>query len=78
MFNFSPNFKNTINPDVRHGKPPARNMRWPVETILDVLSPGIEIAAILEDHPKLEREEILAALDDAKVSISGDIPKKVG
>jgi uncharacterized protein (DUF433 family) len=28
----------TIDKDVCHGKPCIRNMRWPVEVILDLLS----------------------------------------
>jgi len=68
----------TINPDICHGKPTLRNMRWPVEVILDLLSSGMEIADILDDHPELEREDILAALHYAKLSISGELPKEVG
>lgn len=67
----------TINPDVCHGKPTVRNMRWPVEVILDMLGSGMEIAEILEDHPELEKEDILASLYYAKLSISGDFLKEV-
>jgi len=67
----------TINPDVCHGKPTVRNMRWSVEVILDMLGSGMEIAEILEDHPELEKEDILASLYYAKLSISGDILKEV-
>ena len=68
----------TINSDVCHGKPTVRNMRWPVEIILDMLGSGMEITEILEDHPELEKEDILASLYYAKLSISGDILKEVG
>ena len=67
----------TINPDVCHGKPTVRNMRWSVEVILDMLGSGMEITEILEDHPELEKEDILASLYYAKLSISGDILKEV-
>lgn len=67
----------TINPDVCHGKPTLRNMRWPVEVILDMLGSGMETSEILDDHPELEREDILASLYYAKLSISGDILKEV-
>jgi uncharacterized protein (DUF433 family) len=67
----------TINPEICHGKPTVRNMRWPVEVILDMLGSGMEIAEILEDHPELEKEDILASLYYAKLSISGDILKEV-
>jgi uncharacterized protein (DUF433 family) len=67
----------TINPDVCHGKSTVRNMRWPVEVILDMLGSGMETSEILDDHPELEREDILASLYYAKLSISGDILKEV-
>lgn len=66
-----------INPDVCHGMPTLRNMRWPVEVILDMLSSGMDIPTILNDHPELEKEDILASLYYAKVSISGEVLKEV-
>ncbi len=41
----------TINPDICHGKACIRNMRWPVEVILDMLCSEMTIQEILEDHP---------------------------
>ena len=61
----------TIAQDVCHGKPCIRGMRWPVEVIIDMLSSGMTIEQIVEDHPELEREDILASLDYAKISLSG-------
>lgn len=52
----------TINPDICHGKPCIRRMRWPVEVILDMLGSNMSIEEILEDHPELERADILACL----------------
>lgn len=52
----------TINPDVCHGKPTVRNMRYPVEMILDLLSSGMTFQEIIEDYPALEKEDILACL----------------
>jgi len=52
----------TINPEICHGKPTIRNMRYPVELILDLLSSGMSIAEILEDYPALEAEDISACL----------------
>lgn len=66
----------TINPDVCHGKPTVRNMRYPVEMILDLLSAGMEYHEILEDYPELEKEDILASIYYAKLSISGDVKLK--
>ncbi|TAK50446.1 MAG: DUF433 domain-containing protein [Saprospiraceae bacterium] len=52
----------TINPDVCHGKPTVRNMRYPVAMILDLLSAGMTFEELMEDYPALEREDILASL----------------
>lgn len=52
----------TINPDVCHGKPTVRNMRYPVSMILDLLSAGMTFEDLQEDYPALETEDILACL----------------
>jgi uncharacterized protein (DUF433 family) len=39
----------TINPDICHGKPTIRGLRYPVETILELLSSGMTIEDILAD-----------------------------
>ncbi|MEM1327419.1 MAG: DUF433 domain-containing protein [Bacteroidota bacterium] len=56
----------TIDPNICHGKPCIRGMRWPVEVIIDLLGSEMTIDEILEDHPELEKEDILAALNYAK------------
>ena len=61
----------TIDPSICHGKPCIRNMRWPVEVILDMLSSEMKIEEILSDHPELEREDILVSLRYAKLLASG-------
>lgn len=52
----------TINPDICHGKPTIRGLRYPVEVILQLLSSGMSIDEILEDYEDLERDDILAVL----------------
>src|SRR5215813_9321107 len=52
----------TLNPDVCFGKPTIRNMRYPVEMILDLLGAGMSFADILADYPDLEREDLQACL----------------
>lgn len=52
----------TVDPAVCHGKPCLRGMRYPVETILELLSAGMSIEDLLVDYEDLEREDILAAL----------------
>ena len=61
----------TIEVDICHGKPCIRGMRWPVEVVMDMLSAGMLFEEILEDHPELEREDILACLQYAKILVSG-------
>ncbi|MGB3403041.1 MAG: DUF433 domain-containing protein [Microcoleaceae cyanobacterium] len=55
----------TINPDICHGKPCIRGLRYPVELILELLSSGMTTDEIIEDYEDLEREDILAALQFA-------------
>ena len=52
----------TINLEICHGKPTIRGLRYPVETILELLSSGMTIEEILADCEDLEREDILAVL----------------
>lgn len=67
----------TMNPDICHGKPCIRGMRWPVEVIIDMLGSGMSIEQIIEDHPELEKEDILASLNFAKLYLSGHSIKDV-
>lgn len=67
----------TIDPQICHGKPCIRGMRWPVEVIIDMLGAGMTIEQITEDHPELEKEDILASLQYAKLSLSGHSIKDV-
>ena len=52
----------TIDPQVCHGKPCIRGMRYPVESVLEWLAAGMTIEDILADYADLERQDILAAL----------------
>ncbi|MCX6279144.1 MAG: DUF433 domain-containing protein [Bacteroidetes bacterium] len=67
----------TIDPAVCHGKPCIRGMRWPVEVVIDLLGSGMTIEQIVEDHPELVREDILACLNYAKLYLSGVSIKEV-
>jgi uncharacterized protein (DUF433 family) len=55
----------TIDPDICHGKPCIRGLRYPVEMILELLSSGMTPEEILSDYEDLERDDILAALSFA-------------
>lgn len=52
----------TVDPLICHGKPVIRGLRYPVETILELLSAGMTVDEILADYEDLEREDILATL----------------
>jgi uncharacterized protein (DUF433 family) len=60
----------TTNPEICHGKPCIRGMRWPVEVIIDMLGSGMSTGEILDDHPELEKEDILASLHFAKLQLN--------
>jgi uncharacterized protein (DUF433 family) len=55
----------TIDPDICHGKPTLRGLRYPVENMLELLASGMSIEELLEDYPDLEREDFLACLEYA-------------
>jgi uncharacterized protein (DUF433 family) len=52
----------TLDPNICHGKPCVRGLRYPVEFILELLSSGMNIEDILADYDDLERDDILAVL----------------
>ncbi len=52
----------THHPDVCHGKPCIRGLRYPVEFLLELLNSGMTTEEILTDYEDLEREDIQAAL----------------
>ncbi|MFH1160979.1 MAG: DUF433 domain-containing protein [bacterium] len=55
----------TIDPQICHGKPVIRGLRYPVETFLELMSSGMTQEDILADYPDLEKEDLLACLEYA-------------
>jgi len=53
----------TSDPAVCHGQPTVRGLRYPVESLLELLSAGMSVEDVLADYPDLERDDILAALE---------------
>lgn len=51
-----------VDPRICHGKPVVRGLRYPVETLLELLSSGMSIDEVLADYEDLEREDLLAVL----------------
>lgn len=50
----------TIDPNVCHGNPCVRGLRYPVETLLELLSSGMTNAELLADYPDLEPDDLRA------------------
>ena len=52
----------TSHPDICHGKPVVRGLRYPIQSILELLASGMTHQEILEDYEDLEEEDLLACL----------------
>lgn len=61
----------TVDSDICHGKACIRNMRWPVEVIIDLIASGMSFDEIIADHAELEKDDILASLAYAKITLPG-------
>jgi len=55
----------TQDPDILGGKPIIAGTRMSVETILELISSGMEIEKVLEEYPFLAKEQVQAAVDYA-------------
>ena len=53
----------TINPEICHGKPTIRGLRYPIENLLELLASGMSMEELLEDYPDLEKEDYLHVLN---------------
>jgi uncharacterized protein (DUF433 family) len=63
----------TTAPDICHGKPTIRGMRYPVENLLELLASGMSIDEIVADYPDLEPEDVLAALEFGALAVGGHL-----
>lgn len=52
----------TQDPNICHGKPCIRGLRYPVEFLLELLSGEMTPEQILADHPDLEADDLRAAI----------------
>lgn len=59
----------TIDPEVCHGKPVIRGLRYPVESILEYLSAGDSFEDVLAEFPDLERDDLRACIEFATQSL---------
>ena len=59
-----------INPKIMLGKPVIKGTRIPVEAILRKLAHKISVEEILRDYPRLEEDDIKAAIHAVKIQES--------
>lgn len=59
----------TIDPNICHGKPCIRGLRYPVEWLLELLSSSMSFDEVLADYTDLESEDLRAALAFAEKAI---------
>ncbi|MDB6041356.1 MAG: hypothetical protein JWM99_5197, partial [Verrucomicrobiales bacterium] len=58
-----------IDPEICHGKPVIRNLRYPVESMLEYLAAGDSFEDLLTEFPDLEREDLQACIEFAAQSL---------
>ena len=66
------------DPTIMMGKPVVVGTRITVELILEKLSAGETVDQILEAHPRLTREGVLAALNFAAQALRADVVYPTG
>ena len=59
----------TIDPEICHGKPVIRGLRYPVESILEYLAGGDSFDDVLAEFADLEREDLQACMEFAAQSL---------
>jgi uncharacterized protein (DUF433 family) len=62
----------SVNPKVMVGKPVIRGTRIPVALIVKMLAQGIAEEEILKEYPRLESEDIRAALAYASAVLGNE------
>ncbi len=68
----------TIDPTVCHGSPVVRGLRYPVQTLLELLAAGMTVDDVLADYPDLERHDLLAALEFGALTAGGQTVGPLG
>ena len=59
----------TIVPEVCHGKPTIRGLRYSVESLLEYLAGGDSFDEVLAEFPDLDREDLQACIQFAAQSL---------
>lgn len=58
------------NPAILSGEPVFRGTRVPFKSLTDYLEHGRNLAEFLEDFPSVSREDAIAALEEARTSLT--------
>lgn len=61
-----------INPKIMVGKPVIKGTRIPIYLIVNLVAQGLTFEEIIEDYPKLDKKDILAALQYAGNILSSE------
>jgi uncharacterized protein (DUF433 family) len=61
------------DPEIMMGKPVIAGTRITVESILERLGAGESIEEIVDSHPRLSREAVLAAISFAAEALKADV-----
>lgn len=61
------------DPEVMMGKPVVAGTRITVEMLVEKLAAGRSMEEILDAHPRLSREDVLAALSFAAQALRADV-----
>ena len=56
----------TINPEICHGKPIIRGLRYPVESILEYLAAGDSFEDVLREFPDLQVLLMKAGVEECR------------
>jgi uncharacterized protein (DUF433 family) len=59
-----------IDPEICHGKPCVRGLRFPVESVLEHLAGGDSFEDVLREFPDLEQDDLFACLDFARRALA--------
>lgn len=61
----------TSNPEISHGQPVVRGLRYPVQTLLELMASGMTFDEILADYEDLVRDDLLAVLEFGALTAGG-------
>lgn len=61
------------DPEIMMGKPVLRGTRITVESVVERVGAGESVDAIVDSHPRLTREMVLAAISFAAEALKADV-----